>query len=72
MPHIAIKREFGGEKRGAELGNEFLGRIGRLPKPPLLGPIKARLVPRPMRQFVERHVVEVVRTLEPSECRHRD
>ena len=33
--HIAIKREFGDEERGAELGNEFLGRIGRLPKPPL-------------------------------------
>jgi hypothetical protein len=35
MPHITIKREFGGEERGAELGNEFLDRIGRLSKPPL-------------------------------------
>jgi len=25
-----------------------------------------------MRQFVERHVVEVIGTLEPGECRHRD
>src|SRR5450631_3363592 len=27
---------------------------------------------RPMRQFVECHVVEVTRALEPCECRHRD
>ena len=27
---------------------------------------------RPMRQFVEHHVVEVIGTLEPGECRHRD
>ena len=27
---------------------------------------------RPMCQFVERHVVEVIRALEPRECRHRD
>src|ERR1700722_1950213 len=27
---------------------------------------------RPMRQFVERHVVEVIRALEPGESWHRD
>ena len=27
---------------------------------------------RPMRQFVKCHVVEVIRALEPGECRHRD
>jgi hypothetical protein len=26
---------------------------------------------RPIRQFLERHVVEAVRALEPGECRHR-
>jgi hypothetical protein len=30
VPHIAVKREFGGKKRGAQLRNELLGRIGRL------------------------------------------
>jgi hypothetical protein len=40
MPHIAIKREFGSEERGAELGNELLGRMGRLAQSPL-GPDQA-------------------------------
>src|SRR6476659_2823375 len=41
MPHIAVKREFGGKKRGAQLRNELLGRIGRLPETSPLGPDQA-------------------------------
>jgi hypothetical protein len=34
--------------------------------------IETRLLARPIRKFVERHVVEVIGALEPRECRHRD
>jgi hypothetical protein len=33
MAQVAVEREFGGEERGPEFGDEFFRRIGRLPKP---------------------------------------
>jgi hypothetical protein len=49
-----------------------MGRGSRTRARSSLVAIKSGLVARPMRQLVERHIVKVVRSLEPSKCRHRD
>jgi hypothetical protein len=71
-PHVAVKAKFRTKERGAQLRNEFLSRVIARAEPGLQISIKPRLMARPMRQLVECHVVEVIRALEPCECRHRD
>jgi len=69
---VPIKAKFCAQERGAQLRNQFLRCVIARAEPVLQIPIETRLMARPMRQLVERHIVEVIRALEPGECRHRD
>ena len=69
---VPIKAKFCAQERGAQLRNQFLRCVIARAEPVLQIPIETRLMARPMRQLVERNVVEVIRAVEPGECRHRD
>jgi hypothetical protein len=72
VPNVAVKSEFCGEERGAKLGYQLLSGVMTRAEAGLQIAIKARLVPGPVRQLMERHVVEVIGALERCECGHRN
>src|SRR5205823_14031706 len=53
VPNIAIEAKFRTQERGAELRNQFLGRVVARAEPVLQISIEAGLGCRPMRQFME-------------------
>src|SRR5260221_7035044 len=69
---VTVKAKLRAQERGAQLRDQFFSRIIARPEPILQMSINARLVCRPMRQFVECHVIKVISALEGGEIGHRD
>src|SRR3984957_14876555 len=72
IPDVTVKAKFRTQECSTQLRNQFLRRVIACAEPVSQISIKARLVSRPMREFMEGHVVEMIRALERIERRHRD
>src|SRR5258707_1125741 len=72
IPDVTVEAKFRTQECSPQLRNQFLRRVVACAEPVLQISIKARLVSRLMREFMEGHVVEMIRALERIERRHRN
>src|ERR1700722_1223371 len=72
IPYVTVKAKLRTQECSTQLRNQFLRRVVACAKPVLQISIKARLVSRPMREFMVGHVVEMICALERIERRHRN
>src|SRR5262245_21150019 len=70
IAHVAVETELRGQERGTEFGYAFFGGVVARAEPVLEVTVQTGFVSRPMREFVECGVVEVIRALERLEGGH--
>jgi hypothetical protein len=72
VAQIAVNRELGAKEGCAQLGNQFLRRIGTLAETVAQIAVKTRLVSCPVAKLMERSTVEMCGALERFEARQAD